>query len=119
MVFVNGNVRCWYHVRLCTIRSRIALGVSVHGGLICGGVFSILLGSICNFPNVSDALTKRSLGVAGLYAYSSVLFGSTQKVRMGSLGFVMIRIVVFRLFNSRISARVVVAQNIFSSADYK
>jgi hypothetical protein len=64
--------------------------------------FFVLLG----FPNVFDALTNRGLGVAGLYAYSSVLFGSTQKGRMGCLGFVMIRIVVFTLFNSRISDRV-------------
>jgi hypothetical protein len=106
MVFVNGNVRCWHHVRFCTIRSRIAFVVSIHGGLICGGVFSILPGSICNFPNVSDALTNRGLGVASLYAYSSVLFGSTQKGQMGCLGFVIIRIVVFTLFDYRISARV-------------
>jgi hypothetical protein len=66
-----------------------------------------LCGSICNFPNVSDALTNRGSGVAVLYAYSSVLFGSTKKGRMGCLGFVMIRRVVFSLFNSRISARVV------------
>jgi hypothetical protein len=74
--------------------------------MICCGVFSILLGSICNFPSVSDALTNRGLGVAGLYAYSSVLFGSTQKGRMGYLEFVMIWIVVLTLFNSRILVRV-------------
>jgi hypothetical protein len=79
-----------------------SLVVFIHGGLICCGVFSILLGSICNFPNVSDALTKRGLGVASLYAYSSVLFGSTQKGRMGCFGFVMIWIVLFTLFNFRL-----------------
>jgi hypothetical protein len=68
--------------------------------------FSILLRSICNFPNIYEALTSRGLGVAGLYVYSSVFFGSTQKDRMGCLGFVMIRIVVFTLLNIRFSARV-------------
>jgi hypothetical protein len=70
------------------------------------GVFSILLGSICSFLNVSDAFTNRGLNVAGRYAYSSVLFGLTQKGRMGCLEFVMNRTVVFTLFNSRISSRV-------------
>jgi hypothetical protein len=62
---------------------------------MCCGVLSILLGSICSFLNVSNAVTNRGLGVAGRYAY-----------RMGCHGFLMIRIVVFTLFNSRISARV-------------
>jgi hypothetical protein len=86
-------------------KSYCSLAVSIHGGLICCGFFSILLGSICSFPSVSDTLTNRGLGVAGLYAYSSVLFGSTQKVQMRCLGFV-IRIVAFTLFNSRIWAKV-------------
>jgi hypothetical protein len=64
------------------------------GGLMCCGVFSILLESISNFSNVSDALTNRGLGVAGWYAYSFVLFGSTHKGRMECLEFVMIRIVI-------------------------
>jgi hypothetical protein len=77
---------------------------------MCCGVFSILLGSICSFRNVSDALTNRGLGVAGRNAYSSVLFGSTQK----GLGFVMIRIVVFTLFNYHISAGRLDSHKIFS-----
>jgi hypothetical protein len=90
---------------------------------MCSGVFSIFLGSICSFPNVYDALTNRGLGVAGRYAYSSVLFGSKQKDRMECHGFLMIRIVIFTLFNSRIPAwvgtYVGLAQNIFGSTDYE
>jgi hypothetical protein len=59
-------------------KSYCGLVVFIHGGLIYCGVFSILLGSNCKFPNDFDALTNRGLGVAGLYAYSFVLFGSTQ-----------------------------------------
>jgi hypothetical protein len=91
---------------LHNLKSHCSLVVFIHGGLICWGVFSILLGSICSFLNVFDVLANRGLGVASLYAYSSVLFGSTLKDRMGCLGFVMIQLVIFTLFNSRILARV-------------
>jgi hypothetical protein len=47
--------------------------------MVCFGVFSILLGSICKFPNDSDARTNRGLCVVDLYAYSSIFFDSTQK----------------------------------------
>jgi hypothetical protein len=69
--------------------------VTIHGGLWWCGVFSTFLGSM-----------SRGFGVAGLCTYSSVIFRSTQKGHMGCVGLVIIRIVVFTLFNSRISARV-------------
>jgi hypothetical protein len=85
----NSKSYCW-------------LVVCIHGGLIYCDVYSILLGSICKFLNDSESRTNRGLGFVSLYAYSSVLFGSTQK----GLGFVMIRIVVFTLLCSRITVRV-------------
>jgi hypothetical protein len=49
---------------------------------MCFGVFSFLLGSICKFPNNSDARTNCGLCVVGLYTYSSVFYGSTQKTQV-------------------------------------
>jgi hypothetical protein len=42
----------------------LVVSIHAHGGLMCCGVFSILLGYICSFSNVSDAFTNRGLGVA-------------------------------------------------------
>jgi hypothetical protein len=53
--FAQFEVDCW-------------LVVFIHGGLMHCGVFSILFGSICKFPNDSNARTNSGLGVVGLYS---------------------------------------------------